>query len=469
MRETEREKLKRILYETVLLPVGDLIFRQGLVKRISLLRRCQWETPERLAALQAVALQELLRVAFEKTSFYRRLFEEAGVTPEQVREVSDLRRLPIVTKEMIRSAESGSMEIDTGQATHLCSTSGSTGTNLTVLKDAATLGISRAAFILSAEWAGWRIGEAHLQMGMNLQRSLDRRLKDRFFGCRYMSAFELHDEKLDRAIEAIERTGLKHVWGYPGSLYALGRRALEQGRTLGLRTVLTWGDTLTATARRTLEMVGGCRVNDTYGCGEIGQVAAQCGHGHAYHVHMLDVVVEVLREDGTACGPGESGSLVLTRLHPGPMPMIRYAVGDVGVRADDDLCGCGRGLERLERVEGREGDVIVTPSGNRLIVHFFTGIIENYSQIKAFQVRQTRRDAIEVRVVRATNDGTLDASRLAQDLRQHGASDMDVSIVETDEIPLQKTGKRRFVIGLRGLQPGVNGTAPEAMLEDEGK
>lgn len=440
--------VRKALFEHVLLPLGDLFLGQDLRRRLGVIRDAQWQSPAQLQARQVKALRSLLKTAYNETGFYQRLFSEAGVHPEDVREVADLRRLPVVTKAMIRAAEPGAMSRDTGQRTHNCNTSGSTGENLSILKDARTLGVSRASFMLAAAWAGWEPGERHLQMGMNLTRSVDRRLKDFFLRCRYMSAFELQEERLDAALHEIRGRAIRHVWGYPGALEALFRRARETGERLEMRSVISWGDTLALSSRREIEEASSCRVTDTYGCGEIGQVSAQCGSGDGYHVHMLDVVVEVLRADGTTCGPGEAGSLVLTRLHPGPMPLVRYAVGDIGAFSEMQECGCGRGFSLLEGIRGRESDVIVTPLGNRLIVHFFTGIIENYCEVEAFQVVQTKEDELTVKLALSGSRDATFVPRLKDELISRGAAGMKVNIERVERISLAETGKRRFVIAL---------------------
>ena len=128
------------------------------------------------------------------------------------------------------------------------------------------------------------------------------------------------------------------------------------------------------------------------------QISSQCERRSLYHIHMLDVVVECVDAEGRPVPPGKTGQLLVTRLHPGPMPLIRYRVGDLGVMSEGH-CPCGRGFIVMESILGRDTDVVVTPSGNRLIVHFFTGIFGQFPEIESFQVTQERIDAIVVRVV----------------------------------------------------------------------
>jgi len=416
------------------------------MKRLRFLEEAQWLDPGRLQSHQNRALSALIRVAYQEVPFYRELMDKARVKPEEIRTARDLHKLPIVTKTMLRSAYPHLTTRNTGWRTYEAHTSGSTGTNFCVMEDTETRGWYRASFLLALQWAGWRIGEPHLQMGMSLNRSLEKRLKDALLRCYYTSAFDLTDSALDRALELMERHSIQHLWGYPGSIYFLARRAIQRGWNQPLRSVVTWGDNLLPHYRKIIERAFGTRVFDTYGCAEGIQVAAQCGQGSTYHVHSLDVIVEYLDDDGLPVSPGEPGNLILTRLHPGPMPLIRYRVGDIGISGGVRNCKCGRGFEVMEAVLGRDTDVVLTPSGNRLIVHFFTGILEHFPEIDSFQVVQEELDSIVLRIVPSEKFSEEVAERVIQELKQKGAADMKIEVELVEAIPVPPSGKRRFLI-----------------------
>jgi phenylacetate-CoA ligase len=353
---------------------------------------------------------------------------------------------------MLRSGYPERSTRQTEQRTYEECTSGSTGSPFCVTEDPETTGWYLASFMLALEWAGWRIGEAHFQTGMTLDRKRWRWAKDKLLRCHYVSAYDLTDAALDRHLAAIEKKHIRLIGGYPGSIYHLARRAAEQGWSQPIRSVVTWGDNLYDHYRATIEQVFQAPVFDTYGCAEGIQVSAQCEQGN-YHIHNLDVIVEYLDGDDQPVPPGESGQLVLTRLHPGPMPLIRYRVGDVGVSAGQRICACGRGFELMESIAGRDTDIIVTPAGNRLIVHFFTGIIEHYREVKSFQVVQHEPGSILLRIAPAAGYTPEIGERIVEQLQEKGA-DCAIQIELVEDIPLTSGGKRRFVISeLDGSSP----------------
>lgn len=429
----------------VLLPAGDRVFGQRMMARLRFLEQAQWWTSAQLHTRRDALLQELVAVAYREVPFYRDLMDSRKLTPADFQRPADLTKLPVVTKQMLRDGYPNKTTRATGQKTYEAKTSGSTGENFAVVEDHQTKGWYSASFLLSLEWAGWEVGTPHMQTGMTLSRSLDRRLKDRLLRCHYVSAFDMDDSHIDTVLDRLEHHKLEHLWGYPPSLYFYALRALKRGWNRPLRSIVTWGDNLYPHYRKAIEQAFRVKVTDTYGVGEGTQVSAQCEH-QRYHVHELDVIVEYVDNDGYPVPSSAPGNLLLTRLHPGPMPLIRYRVGDVGVAGEQAPCTCGRGFGLMQKIEGRDSDVVFTPSGNRLIVEFFNGIVDDIQEIDSFQVVQEQIDRITMAVVPRPGFSDDTKRKLLAEARRHGAQDLEIDIELVDRIPLTPGGKRRYVI-----------------------
>ena len=415
-----------------------------MMKRLRYLEQAQWWPRSKIEGERSRLLANVVATAFNEVPFYRELFDAAGANPASIGEPDHLRRIPVVTKELLRKAYPGKCCRLTARPTYETCTSGSTGSNFRVLEDYETAGWYRATFLLSLQWAGWKMGERHLQVGMTTKRNLERRLKDACMACEYLAGFDLRDDALDHCLAILDRKRIQHLWGYPGSMFCIARRAQQRGWNTPLKSAVTWGDQLHAPYRRLIESVFKVKVTDTYGCGEGMQIAAQCGHGPHYHLHELDVVVELLDDSGNPVPSGTPGRIVLTRLHPGPMPFIRYDVGDTGVLTND-TCECGRSFKLLKSIQGRTADYVLARSGNRLIVHFFTGILEHFKEIESFQVRQDRPGIMRLCIVPAAGYGPDVEREIRRRLQDHGA-DLEILIEVVAAIPLTPGGKRRFII-----------------------
>ena len=413
--------------------------------RLKFLEEAQWWDREKIESYRNSKLKNLITVAYKEVPFYREIFDASGIRPHEIKCAEDLSKLPVVTKDMLRKGYPNQVTRPTGQKTYEASTSGSTGKNFFVREDAATAGWYRASFLLALEWAGWRIGDAHLQTGMTLNRTLDRKLKDWLMNCRYVSAYELDDFHLEQMLSIIESNKIQFIFGYPGSLYYLARYAGQRGWNLPLKAAVTWGDMLLPHYRQEIENVFKVKVFDTYGCAEGFHISAQCEFG-SYHIHALDVIAEFLDNNGAPINSGDSGKIIITRLHPGPMPFIRYSTGDIGVPLINGQCNCNRGFPIMKSIIGRSSDVVITPSGNRLIIHFFTGILEHFTEIDVFQVIQEDRFNLTLRVVPFGNLRKETMEIISKSLWEHGCKDMKISFEIVESIPTAPTGKNQFIV-----------------------
>jgi len=438
------DKIYNTTLEYIILPLGDIFFHQNLMKRLRLLREAQWWDRNKIEKYQRIQLSNLVKTSFSEVPFYKDYYASNGITYDDIKTLQDIEKLPITNKKIFREAELKNTVRKTGLKTYKASTSGSTGENFVVVEDNATAGFYRASFMLALEWAGYKIGQRHLQTGMTLNRSLDRKIKDFLLRCDYISAYNLCDENLEIMLDRLLRKNIKNLWGYPGSIYYLAKRAEQSKLNISLNSIVTWGDVLYSGYREIIEKVFSVQVFDTYGCAEGIQIAAQCGSGSHYHIHELDTIVELLDEEGYPVGKGETGNVVVTRLFPGPMPLIRYAIGDKATWSSEETCECGRKLKLLERIDGRSADEIITPSGNRLILHFFTGILEFFKEIESFQVIQESMSLITLNIV-STSKESLPVSRIISALKDKGA-DMEIKINVVENIPIEQTGKRKFII-----------------------
>jgi phenylacetate-CoA ligase len=433
------------LCNDVMLPLADVALRQQVRSRLNELLRFQWAPPDEIDRYRAHRLQELVAFSVERVPFYKAAFESRGIEPRHVRAVADLSRLPVLTKQDLRDSFDALLVRGHRGRTYEMKSSGSTGAQTTVLIDKACNDEVFATQLLFWSWGGFAMGKPHLQTGMSLTRGMTRQLKDFAFRCSYTSAFELTDAAMERALQRIDSGNIRAVFGYASSIYVLARFLEKRGLHRQMDSIFTWGDSLFPHYREVVERVFLCRVNDCYGLGEGLQCAAQCEHHDALHEAMHGVVIEIVDHDGMPVPTGTLGRVVVTRLTPGPMPLIRYDTGDVAHFVDGP-CGCGRTLRRMSRVQGRATDIVTTPAGDRLIVHFFTQIFEMIPEIAQFQVRQDSADAIAIRYVKGAgfNDGLLD--RVRKEITENCIYPLRIEFTAVQDIPVEKSNKRRFVI-----------------------
>jgi phenylacetate-CoA ligase len=429
----------------VLLPLADLALGQRVSSRLDELVAFQWAPAEHIEAYRSQRLRDLVRFSVERVPFYRAAFKARGIRVEDIRTAEDLPTLPILVKQHLRdSFEALRVDGYLGRVYEMKS-SGSTGVQTTVLIDKACNDEVFATQLLFWSWGGFAMGRPHLQTGMSLQRGLTKRLKDFAFRCQYTSAFDLTDASIETMFRRIERSGARALFGYASSIYVLARSLYRRGVQHPMDCIFTWGDSLFPHYRELIERVFGCRVTDCYGLGEGLQCAAQCEQHDALHEAMHGVIMEIVDHDGMPVPPGALGRVVVTRLAAGPMPLIRYDTGDIAHFVEGP-CACGRALRRVSRIQGRATDVVTTPAGDRLIVHFFTQIFEMIPEIAQFQVRQERPEAITIRYVHG--DGFREAllDQIRSQIMANCVYPLEITFMPVADIPLEQSNKRRFVI-----------------------
>jgi phenylacetate-CoA ligase len=185
---------------------------------------------------------------------------------------------------------------------------------------------------------------------------------------------------------------------YPSNLAALIARLARAGeRPPGLRSVKTIGETVTPALRAACRDSWNVPIFDSYSSQELGYVASQCGESELYHVMAESALVEVIGAGGRPCAPGETGRLVITRLHDFATPLIRYDLGDYAEAGGP--CPCGRGLPTLARILGRSRNLVTLPTGERHWPLVGFARYRELAPVRQYQLVQHAADAIEVRLV----------------------------------------------------------------------
>ncbi len=241
--------------------------------------------------------------------------------------------------------------------------------------------------------------------------------------------------------EWLQRIDPGYVLAYPSLLAAVAEELDTDDSALPrLREVRCFGELLDGAKRRRFNERWNVPVSDIYSCEEVGYIALQCPEYGHYHVQAENVLVEVLREDGSSCEPGEIGRVVLTSLNNFAMPLIRYEILDFAEIGPP--CPCGRGLPVLKRILGRQRNILTLPSGERRWPTFAEGERpENLPPLFQFQIVQKTLRELEARVVRPSPFTPEEEHQMRAYLTRSLGHAFDVRFTYLDEIPRNPNGK----------------------------
>jgi phenylacetate-CoA ligase len=416
--------------------------RSRHLEYLRLLQQTQFDPPEVIRARQLVELKVTLRHAYESVPYYRAAWRTAGVHPCDITSLADLEAFPILTKADIRAHERDLLSsVFDPTKLRLKRTSGSTGVPLNIRIDEPAVQWKTACTIRSDEWSGYRLGQRVAKVWGNpeyRQFGLKGRLRNFFLDrAVYLDTLNLTDGRLAEFAAAIRRHRPGLIFGHAHSLYLLAC-SLKKSGVLDIRPngIISTAMLLHDWQRTVIEQVFGCPVTNRYGCEEVSLIASECEWHQGLHVNADSIFTEV--------GPG--GKLLVTDLTNRAMPLIRYQIGDVVV-GSDRVCRCGRGLPILERIEGREADYVVTPSGSLISGISLT---ENFALLitGAAQVQIVQESLHHLRIRMVADDQFDDSSRRAIGKLVHDTFGPSVrfDIELVDAIPQEPSGKYRFCI-----------------------
>ena len=222
----------------------------------------------------------------------------------------------------------------------------------------------------------------------------------------------LMDSQLPVAMQAdyVARLEPDYLFMFPSSLRVLLAHCRDHAiRFPALRSVWTLSEAVEPELRALCREVLGVRIVDNYSSAETGYIALQCPASDAYHVMAETVLLEVVDEHGAPCPPGATGRVLVTPLHNFAMPLLRYEIGDEAELAEG--CPCGRTLPVLARIHGRILDHLILPDGTRKRPSVQHYDLSRIAPLREFQMVQTSREAIEMRMVVAR---PLEAAELAE-------------------------------------------------------
>lgn len=434
------------LLNKILLPLSDRFLGLSIQKQLKWWRTAQWLTAEELHQIQKERLGRLLQMAIRSCPYYTSLIRNRGIKiTDDV--FATLSQFPILDKRIIRNhMEDGILNPD--RATYFVDhTSGSSGERGEFHFDRDAYASSIAIQSLWWEWGGYRFGDRVLQTGITPDRGFIKSIKDMMLRVQYVNAFQIDDKIMEQNLRPLRGSTDRYFCGYGSSLFSYAQFARSRSiNDIRFKGVISWGDKMFPHYRRLIEEQFATEVFDCYGASEGLMIAAECNH-HNYHIMTPHVVVELLNSNGDCAKPGELGEIIVTRLDNSRMPLIRYRIGDLAVLADSQsTCPCGRHLPMFEKIVGRDTDIIYTPGGKQLIVHFFTGIFEFRHEIQQFQVVQHSIDDIEVRYIPSSSFNQSTLSDIHSEIKMKSKEDFPIRFSLAEKIESAPSGKPQIVL-----------------------
>lgn len=424
-----------------------------------------------MRGVQTTRLREQVRHAHAHSGFYRRKMDEAGVVPDEIQELEDLKRLPFTTKDELKECQrerppwGDILAVPFENCLRVHFTSGTTGRPVAVLDT-------------PEDWRGFFGSYARGLYAMGIRPS-DMVMTAFGFGpwIGFWSGFYAAQEigclvvpngglSTDQRIDLLINYPITVFGSTPSYALYLAEQARKKGIDLAKdsKVRITWhtgepGASIPSTKRK-IEEAFGAKCFDLPGLTEIAAWGFECEYQSGQiHIHEDYVYPEVLDPDrGEPVSPGETGELVFTSLYRKAMPLLRYRTRDI-VKQAETPCPCGRTLLSLQGgILGRLDDmkkvrgIIVYPSR-------IEEAVRRFPEAEEFQIVFQRQDGLDHLLVKVDPSPALGGDglsslkeKLSEELHLALGIRASVEFVEPGGLP-RWDHKARRVVDDRGEVP----------------
>lgn len=410
-------------------------------------------SPEKLRVLQDERLVKQVKHVWDNVPYYRKKMEEKGVTPDDIKGVDDLHKLPFLSKADLRDAYPyGLLAAPLKDCVRIQSTSGTTGRRVVAFytqhdidlwEDCCARAIVAAGgtnedVVQIAYGYGLFTGGAGLHGGSHKVGSL---------------TLPMSSGNTDRQLQFmidLQSTILCCTPSYAAYLAeSIHERGLKDKIKLkaGIFGAEAWSEKM----RQEIQNQLGIKAYDIYGLTEISGpgVAFECSDQTGMHINEDHFIAEIIDPDtGEVLPDGTQGELVFTSITKEAFPLLRYRTRDICVLTREK-CSCGRTLVKMCKPMGRSDDMLIVKG-----VNVFP------SQIETVLIEQGYQSNYQIIVDRVNNSDTLE---VMVEMTQDNFSDNLGKITEME---------KSLVAALKamlGIYTKVRLVAPKSITRSEGK
>ena len=378
------------------------------------LEQAQWQTPQVIEAQQLNMLRLLLSHHARHSPWVQQRIQSCALSAEALSaSLAAWSAFPVMTRRDLQQMDGIAHHVPTSHEPVMeKKSSGSTGEPVTVRRTAVSALFSQAHTLRDHLWhqrdpAGTLFA---------VRSRLTQAVHGKSWGAPVADLFETGPAygvpigaDVGQLLAWLQQVQPHYLLIYP----SIWRSVLDASKGMhglwrNLKQVRTLGETVDDTLRVRTQAETPASLVDLYSAEELGTIALQCPHSGLYHVMSENLLIEVLDPHGNPCQPGETGRVVVTDLTNLATPLLRYANGDYAVMGAP--CACGRGLPTLQRILGRERNMVLLPDGHQ---HWpDTGReFGNAVDIRQYQIIQKTRHEVEIRLV--VPDGRLSTTQEA--------------------------------------------------------
>lgn len=359
---------------------------------------------EQIRAWQDERLAHTVKHVYDNVPYYRKMMEEKGVTPADIKSADDLHKLPFLTKDDLRDAYPyGLLAVPLSEAVRIQSTSGTTGRRVVAFYTQHDLDLwddCCARAIMAA--GGTKNDVVHVSYGYGL-----------FTGGPGLNGgshkvgsltLPMSSGNTDRQIQFMTDLGSTILCCTPSYAAYLAETICERGLQdqIKLKAGIFGAEAWSEEMRQDIQNKLGIKAYDIYGLTEISGpgVSFECSAQTGMHINEDHFIAEIIDpQTGEVLPDGEKGELVFTSITKQAFPLLRYRTRDICVLSHEK-CSCGRTHVKMSKPMGRSDDMLIVKGVNVFPSQIET-VLLNKGYPANYQItvsREHNSDKLEVQV-----------------------------------------------------------------------
>ncbi|MHA1966385.1 MAG: phenylacetate--CoA ligase family protein [Candidatus Hodarchaeales archaeon] len=397
---------------------------------------------EQIAKYQERKLKEIIKHSYNNVWYYKQLFKKAKITPDDIKTISDLRKIPVSEKEDFRELpiEKICAQNYDIKDSLVYPSSGSSGIPLLNPYEKKAMLKQYIHFFLTQKDRGVKITDKQVVIGADWVATTAVQNILNVFPFKSLDPAQ----RSELLLKEIRKYKPKIMVAYPSAAMIIAKEIRENElNDITIQKIFLSGENLSPYSKKYIEDSYGAEVFNDYGANEVGGIAIECSK-RKKHIWGDSVIVEI-QKDGELVPIDEEGNITVTTLTNYMNPFIRYNCKDVG-KLVEEKCSCDNNYPLMEVIQGRSSDFIYLPDGKVVSALGVNPILEAIPGNKQFQVIQEKIDYIKIKMIKGINfesEKTINQikTKLGEKL---GKIFIEVEIVE--DIPKQHTGKLKAFI-----------------------
>ncbi|MGB4626525.1 MAG: hypothetical protein WBI36_01770 [Erysipelotrichaceae bacterium] len=416
------------------------------------LEKNQYLTCEEIENLQKTKLSNILKIAVDNVPYYDYLKKEsAEIFSDGISSKQMLDKFPVLTKKIIIDNYKSLINPRCQNKVIKNYSGGSTGKPVKLLQDSVMRDYGLAATIRSDRWAGWEFGSSVFKFwGASRDQSahLKEKAKRFLFNEYVFDAFGWDKDTIKTIYKLMKKEKPEIIIAYASALYFYVDTVIQMGLKPNHvpKGIITSADMLYDWQRKEIEEYFNCKVFNRYGCRELGLISCECKEHNGMHISSDRIYLEVVDDNNQPVPDGCAGRILITDLTNTAMPIIRYEIGDIGTISKQRTCKCGRGLPKLESIQGRITDYIVSSDGKYVSGTALTTVVPQLNNVQQIQIIQKEKGKVLTKVVKGANYSKQDELNIETVLKKYLGIDMIIEIEYVSSLLNEKSGKYRFVV-----------------------